>query len=332
VDRHEHAVLEGLSRRLLEAHGSLPEAWRAAPLGLCLSGGVDSSALALVAARARLVRPEEFPGGIAAFHARHALRAAASEGDAASVRELCGRLGIALTEIDAKVEAGPGLEARARQARYRSIRDAAGPDALLATAHHRDDQTETVVLRLLRGAGAVGLRGIHALRTDGVWRPFLEVPRSRLEAACAEAGWTPRQDLSNLDTKFARNELRQRILPDLEAGHPGLSMALAGLARSAQGLEPFLERALHRLAVSIDLRQDDRGFACDLSNLEDPSRNPELELLLERTWTTIGRRPWARAQRVRLLEDAASGAAGRRAGGQGETAIWGARRLRVEKS
>jgi tRNA(Ile)-lysidine synthase len=269
---------------------------------------------------------------VSAFHARHALRGADSEGDAASVRELCGRLGIAWTETDAKVGLGPGLEARARAARYASLREAAGPGTLLATAHHCDDQAETVVLRLMRGAGAVGLRGIQALRSDGVWRPLLDVPRADLEAACAEAGWTPRQDLSNLDTRFARNELRHRTLPGLEADHPGISTALAALARSAQELEPFLERALQRLAAAIELRLDDRGFACDLSNLEHPSADPELELLLDRTWTKIGRRPWARTQRVRLLEDVASGAAGRRAGGQGETAVWGGGRLRVEKS
>jgi tRNA(Ile)-lysidine synthase len=284
-----------------------------------------------VAVQAGRDRPDEFPGGIVAYHARHALRGSDSEGDAASVRELCGRLGIALTEIDAKVESGPGLEARARQARYRSIRDAAGPLTLLATAHHRDDQTETVMMRLLRGAGAVGLRGIHALRTDGVWRPFLETPRIDLESACTASNWTPRQDLSNMDTTFARNDLRHRTLPALEAEHPGVSEKIAALARSAQELEPFLERALERLAASVGLRLDDRGFACDLSNLDDPCRDPELELLLERTWTKIGRRPWAQAQRARLIEDAASGAAGRRTGGQGELAIWGGMRLRVEK-
>jgi tRNA(Ile)-lysidine synthetase-like protein len=331
VDHHEHASLEGLSRQLLEGHRSLPEAWRAAPLGLCLSGGADSCALALAAAQAFRTEPNEFPGGIVAYHARHALRGSASDGDAASVRELCGRLGIALTEVDALVVAGPGLEARARQTRYRSIRDAAGPGVLLATAHHRDDQTETVVMRILRGAGPVGLRGIHVLRPDGIWRPFLETARADLEAACTQAGWIPRQDASNLDTSFARNELRHRTLPVLESEHPGLSRKLAALAESAQRLEPFLERALERLAASVQMRRDDRGFSCDLSGLDDPSRDPELELLLEQAWTKFGRRPWAREQRVRLLEDAASGAAGRRDGGQGEIAIWGGKRLRVEK-
>lgn len=330
MDRHQLAPLERLTHRLLAVRAALSDPWRAAPLGLCLSGGADSCALALAAARAVEIDPGAFPGGIAAYHARHALRGAASDGDAASVRELCGRLGIAWTETDARVEPGPGLEARARAARYATLREAAGSGTLLATAHHRDDQAETVVLRLLRGAGPVGLRGIHSLRPDGVWRPFLEVPRSDLEAACADAGWTPRQDLSNLDTRFARNDLRHRLLPALESEHPGLSREMAALALSAQRLEPYLERALRRISDAIDLRHDERGFACDLSGLDDPAADPELEIVLERAWTRAGRRPWARAQRVRLLADAASGAVGRRAGGQGEIAIWGGRRLRIE--
>jgi len=292
---------------------------------------VDSCALAIAACKALQSAPEAFPRGVVAFHARHGLRGSESAGDAASVRELCGRLGFALTEVDATVGHGPGLESRARAARYEAIRKAAGPDTLLVTAHHRDDQTETVLLRLLRGAGPVGLRGIHPLRADGVWRPFLSVPRAQLAACCEESGWTPRQDSSNLDTAFARNALRHELVPALEARSPGVSAALAALAEAAQRLEPFLERALSRLTDSVTLSVDERGFSCDLSGLDDPATDPELELLLDRLWTKFGRRPWAGQQRVRLLSDAASGATGRRLGGQGEVAIWGARKLRIER-
>lgn len=331
MDPHEPPALERLSHLLLEGRTALPEPWRTAPLGLCLSGGADSCALALAASRASHALPEAFPTGIQAFHARHALRGSESDGDAASVRELCGRLGIALTELDATVSHGPGLEARARAARYAGIRQAAGPTTLLATAHHRDDQTETVLLRLLRGAGAVGLRGVHSLRSDGVWRPFLPIPRLDLDRACREAGWTPRQDSSNQDAVHARNLLRLRLIPSLESETPGFADRVAGLADAAQSLEPFLESALSRLADRIRLREDDLGFSCDLSTLPDPATDPELELLLDRAWTRQGRRPWALSQRSRLLADVADGATGRRHGGQGEIAIWGGKRLRIER-
>lgn len=288
--------------------------------------------MALLATQARLREPAEFPGGIVAYHARHALRGSESDGDAASVRELCGRIGVAATEIEARVEPGPGLEARAREARYRAIRKAAGTGTLLLTAHHAGDQTETVILRILRGAGPVGLRGIHAFREDGIWRPLLRESRGNLEAVCAQAGWVPRQDSSNLDVSFARNLLRHRTIPSLEAEQPGFSSRIGALAEAAQRLEPYLERALRRLADSIQLRQDDRGFSIDVSGRPDPANDPELELLLDRIWTKIGRRPWSRAHRIRLLSDTASGATGRRTGGQGEQAIWGGKRLRIEKT
>lgn len=331
MDRHEPFALERLTRILLEGRLALPEPWRTAPLGLCLSGGADSCALAFAASRASHAAPDAFSGGIRAFHARHALRGSESEGDAASVRELCGRLGIALDELDAAVPHGPGLEARARAARYQAIRHSAGPTTLLATAHHRGDQTETVLLRLLRGAGVVGLRGVHSLRSDGIWRPLLSAPRAELERACLEAEWPPRRDSSNQDPRYARNLLRLRLIPALESEFPGFADRVASLADAAQSLEPFLERALSRLAEKIHLRQDDRGFSCDLSALPDPATDPELELLLDRAWTRLGRRPWAHSQRSRLLADVADGTTGRRAGGQGEIAIWGGCRLRIER-
>lgn len=331
MDAHEPASLERLSASLVKARGVLPEAWRNAPLGLCLSGGADSCALALATTRALDLAPEAFPTGIVAYHARHALRGSESDGDAASVRELCGHLGLALVEVDAAVPHGPDLEARARDARYAAIRACAGPSTLLATAHHRDDQTETVLLRLLRGAGPVGLRAIHPLRADGVWRPFLAHPRRTLEDACAEASWLPRQDSSNLDTSLARNALRHELIPVLEREQPGFCQAVAALAEAAQALEPYLERALERLSAAIELRFEPDNFRCDLSRHPDAGSDPELDLLLERAWSRLGRRPWAAQQRARLMADAASGSTGRRSGGQRELAIWGGKKLRVER-
>ncbi len=295
---------------------------------------MDSCALALVARQALDCRPDQFPGGMIGYHARHALRGSESEGDAASVAELCGKLGLALVIVDAKIEPGSGLEARARLARYSRVRQAAGDSTLLLTAHHSNDQAETVLLRLLRGAGVVGLRGIHSLRFDGVWRPFLRAFRQDLARVCAQSHWAGREDSSNLDLTFERNFLRRQFLPLLESEHPNLSDALVKLAESAQQLEPFLERRLERLSNSLGLQFDPLGFSLDLSGADldsSLSLDPELDLLLERAWTRCGRRPWAHAQRTRLLSDVASGSAGRRTGGQGEIAIWGGKTLRIER-
>src|ERR1035437_4364801 len=188
-----------LTELVLAAKEQVPHGWSDRPLVLCLSGGVDSSALALLFSRAEL--RDLFPAGIEALHVRHGLRGAESDGDALSVRDLCAWTNLPLREIDALVEPGPGLEARAREARYGALRTAA-PRSILATAHHLDDQAETVVLRVLRGAQARGLAGIRQWREDGIWRPLLNVRRSQLDGICQEFGWTPRFDSSNGDRAY----------------------------------------------------------------------------------------------------------------------------------
>lgn len=324
---------DDLTAAALAARRIVPSGWRDRPLALCLSGGADSSALALAFSRPDL--RDLFPAGMEALHVRHGLRGAESDGDAQAVRELCARTDLPLREVDAPVEVGPGLEARARDARYEALRRAA-PRCILATAHHLDDQAETVVLRLLRGAQARGLAGIRPWREDGVWRPFLGVRRSRLEELCRREGWTPRFDSSNADIDFRRNEIRLLLLSAWESESPGTALALADLARSAWELEPFLERALDRLRGLVSLRLDAEGFSLDVSSWPsdrpDPADDPELDLLLERTWTRAGRRPWSRPHRKRLLADLRAGAVGRRSGGQRELAVFGGGRLRVEVS
>ena len=318
---------------VLAARGLVPPGWRDRPLALCLSGGVDSSALALVFSMSNL--RESFPAGIEALHVRHGLRGAESDGDAQAVRDLCARTNLPMREVAAPVAAGPGLEARARTARYVALRRAA-PRSILATAHHLDDQAETVVLRLLRGAQARGLASIRPWREDGIWRPLLEVRHSRLDELCRDEGWVPRFDSSNADRTYLRNTIRLELLPEWESETAGVARALADLARSAWELEPFLERALDRLSELVSLRSDDTGFSLDLSSWpsdrSNPSDDPELDLLLERTWTRAGRRPWATEQRARLVSDLWTGSVGRRSGGQGEIAVFGGKRARVEVS
>ena len=323
-----------LTEILLASLESLPRKFRGAPVSVCLSGGADSCALAIATADIWRERPELFPS-VSALHVRHHLRGSESEGDAASVRELCGHTGLPLRELDAPVEPGPGLEARAREARYGALLREA-PGTLLATAHHRDDQAETVVSRLLRGAGPRGLVGIRPIRQDGIWRPLLACGREVLAAACREAEWIPRQDSSNADRAFQRNEIRWGLLPDWERDEPGTAAALADLARAAWELEPFLERALDRLEGELSVLGDERGFALDLSHWPEdraaPETDPEFEFALERAWNRRGRRPWTASHRSRLIADLWQGKTGRRRGGQGEIAHFGGRKLRVESS
>lgn len=223
------------------------------------------------------------------------------------------------------IPAGPNLEERARKARYVALRE--GFDGLLVTAHHRDDRIETLVLRLLRGAGPSGLRGIHRLRADGTWRPFLDLPGESLREACRESGWTWRQDASNQDLRFLRNWVRHSWLPSQD---PITAEALAHLADSCERLAPLLDRRLEDLARASKLQVDATGFRLELAPWKGCDLpDPELDILLERAWTASGRRPWASLQRDRVVADALAGRRGRRRGGQGEIAIWGGCVLQV---
>ena len=208
----------------------------AMPVFVAVSGGVDSTALLLALAS---LRDEGFAvGGI---HVNHHLRGSDSDADEAFVRDLCARLGVPLEVADGPLDAEAirrrGIEAAAREVRYERLREKAGSQ-LVATAHQKDDQAETVLMRLLSGSGIGGLRGIHPVRADGFIRPLLEVTRAEIEAFLRERGVTARVDRSNEDPRFLRNRVRA-IVRELNAVDN--LVAVAGQAREQW---PLLERAI----------------------------------------------------------------------------------------
>jgi tRNA(Ile)-lysidine synthase len=195
-----------------------------------VSGGADSVALLdLLAAEGRW--------RLQAWHLDHRLRPD-SAADAALVARLAASLGIPCHLEDAEIAVLArtwhcGLEAAGRRERYRRLAacaQAVGAVAV-ATAHHRDDQTETVLLNLLRGAGARGLAGMPAQRplAPGIRliRPVLLWSRAELRAHARYRNLSWHEDTSNDDPRFARNQLRHAVLPDWETACPGLGAALA---------------------------------------------------------------------------------------------------------
>ncbi len=215
--------------RALQALGG-PEAGETLLVGL--SGGADSVALldALVMLEERRgVRP-------IAAHLDHGLRADSAD-DADFCHALCKRLGVAFRSGVADVRARAdrergGLEQAARRERYEFLhaeRRETGA-AAIALAHTRDDQAETLLLRLLRGAGATGLGGMRA-RRGRIVRPLLGVSREQVLAHLHDRGLTWREDPTNADLKIVRNRIRHELLPYLEARfNPALR---EGLARTA---------------------------------------------------------------------------------------------------
>jgi len=222
---------------------------------VAVSGGVDSTVLAhVLAGLAPRLELRLFLG-----HVNHSLRGAGSDGDEAAVRELASQLGLGFVaeRVDpVRLRQGrpsrtrPTLQEAARRLRYRALgamRERLGL-AAVATAHTADDQAETVLLRVLRGASGEGLGGIPERSPDGrIVRPLLGVSREEVLAHAGAAGLSWREDPGNASGTGARSRLRTRWLPGLaQEFNPRLLRALARLAeaqrRDAEWMEALVEQ------------------------------------------------------------------------------------------
>jgi tRNA(Ile)-lysidine synthase len=230
------------------------------PLVVAYSGGADSTALLLACAR-------KWPGQVRAAHVHHGMQAVADE-FAAHCQRVCASLDIplALRRVDARPAPGDSPEDRARRLRYDALTAMAVEDfgtaaraqagASVAIAQHADDQAETVLLALTRGAGLAGLSAMPALwqRTHGkalvtLHRPLLRVPASDIRAWLATRSASFIEDPSNRNQALTRNRIRARLLPALDASFPAFRETFARTAaHAAQAQALLLEIAVEDLA------------------------------------------------------------------------------------
>lgn len=206
----------------------------ALPLGVALSGGADSTALLVACA-------QKWPGQVVALHINHGLQTAAGAFEA-QCQQLCQRLGVPLRVlgVDAGSASGQSPEDAARRARYKGISALAQAQCAqaaiktVAIAQHADDQIETVLLALSRGAGLAGLSGMapHWVR-EGLpfYRPFLAVASADIRCWLAARGEGFVDDPTNTDVRFTRNRIRAQVMPALRAAFP---QCLDTFARSAE--------------------------------------------------------------------------------------------------
>lgn len=210
-----------------------------------LSGGADSVALTHALCR---LRDEGGIFSVYAAHFNHGIRGEAADEDEAFCRALCKALSVELLVERADVVAvaaqeRQSLELAARTLRYAFLRKAAklvGADCIM-TAHHRDDQAETLLLHLLRGAGTGGLAGMRA-RNGDLARPLLSVSRRQIEAYLAENGLLHREDATNASLEQTRNRIRHELLPLLETFNPNAAQSLCKTARLCAQDDAFLNQ------------------------------------------------------------------------------------------
>jgi len=224
-----------------------PDDERSGALGLAVSGGPDSLALLLLAHAA-------LPGRIAVASIDHGLRPEAA-GEVALVERIAGERGIPFTPITVSLAPG-NTQARAREARYAALADWAGQAKLgaVATAHHADDQAETLLMRLNRGSGLAGLAGVRARATIAgsevtLLRPLLGWRKAELIEVVTAAGITPARDPSNTNPAFDRARLRA-ALADADWLDPvQIAASAAHLAEGWQALEWYAELDWHEMVM-----------------------------------------------------------------------------------
>ena len=209
------------------------------PLSVALSGGADSCALLLASAR-------KWPGQVTALHVHHGLQAMADEFERHCLA-LCARLDVPLrvAQVNARHCSGESPEDAARKARYKALAELAEQQqsACILLAQHADDQVETLLLALSRGAGLPGLAAMpvqferHGAR---FYRPLLQLSGGAIRQWLAAQGVEPIHDPTNADTRFTRNKIRLQLLPALEAAFPQFRKTFARSAQHAAQAQSLL--------------------------------------------------------------------------------------------
>jgi len=265
--------LELRAERLIAGHELIP---RAGSLLVGVSGGPDSVALLdfLVGYRARA----GIPGGeIVAGHVNHGLRGDESEADQAFVLDLAGTLGVRcmtarVDPAERARERGESKEDAARKLRYGALRRMAATarTTRVAVAHTADDQAETVLLRLIRGAGLTGLSGIRphrAIHRLDLVRPLLTTTREQVLDYLTRRGLGHRVDSSNLSTDPRRNFVRLSLLPGIQAVNPSIRETLIREAALFHEADAYIAAEAARAFAAVALRREEGKIELDAEGL-----------------------------------------------------------------
>lgn len=316
-----------------------------------ISGGADSTALLLLLHAANGLAKGGLGVGLSAVHVNHGLRGEEAVRDGEFVVKVCDSLGISLhlhgvDTVKRTVSHGETTEEAARNLRYGIFREliVSGAAEVVVTGHTLDDQAETVLMKLLRGAWTEGLGGISPEVTvpgGRVVRPLLGVRRGELREFLRERRQDWREDASNEDEAFTRNRIRHSVLPILRAENPSIDRMLANLAEVAREEEARWQRELARMLPGMILpgrpvrgggrsnstAPEERTLAMELERLRglDPAMRRRVVRAAARE---VGAR-FSFEETERVLELAAAGKVGRLKLGGGLVVERSVRELRL---
>lgn len=262
------------------------------------SGGVDSTVLLYLLASVRA----QLPAPLHAIHIDHGLQTASADW-AAACRVRCAELDVPFEtrRVDARAMRGQGPEAAAREARYAAIASVIGPGGMLLTAHHQQDQAETVLLQMLRGAGTSGLAGMPPCRRwQQGWlaRPLLGTSRESIVQWARDAGLSWIEDPSNSAHGADRNFLRHRVLPALVERWPAAVQSIARSARLCAEADDIIAEQADADLRAVEVAGADRLQVAGLCALDAARRANVLRRWLQRQ----GAAPMPAARMYQALE------------------------------
>lgn len=269
---------------------------------IAYSGGLDSHVLLHLAWRLRqeALRAGSLFPELCAIHVNHQLQAD-SNNWATQCLSTCNEYGIPIDVRAVNVEGrGQGLESLARAARYEVFEDIVDERSVLLLAHHQDDQAETFLLRLMRGAGAAGLAAMPVSRALGratLFRPLLNIARSQLESYAADHCLEWIDDPSNRDPQYRRNFLRHRVMPVLAEVWPAYRHSIA----SAAELQAETTNLLNVYLSADVANHSDAGATLDLKALMNFDRVRQRAVLRHYVFQHLGLR-LDRAQSEELVD------------------------------
>lgn len=284
---------------------------------VAVSGGADS--IALMRALLELQRSSTQFTLIVA-HLNHGLRGDQSDADASWLETECQRFAIPFVSekqelAETQKATGEGLEECCRKARYEFLTRIARENqcSLIAIAHTRDDQAETVLHHIVRGTGITGLRGIPLTRAmpDGIFliRPMLNISRESVIRYLHEISQNYREDESNVDTRFTRNRIRHQLIPLLKNEfNPNVAKAIYRLSQQAEEVSTLISKQVEQVLIAATLDQNQEVWRLDCDTLNDVPDHLVKQCFLS-IWQEMG---WSRKRMgfdhwQRLLELTRSG-------------------------